>query len=898
MRHRVRAAIARCRELFRPRSRVADEQEDEFAFHIDMEAAENVRRGMNATAARRAALLRFGGRQRFREATNDARGVVALDNLLRDARFAVRRLSRARLFAVGVIATLGIGIGAAVGIGTIVYDVLLRDLPYDDPGQLVRVGFITDGLGVAGDMNSPASYFHFAKSARSFAALGAYAVSDAFAITDGDAPQGVTIASMTPSMFTVLRVRPLLGRLFEPGDSSFSNKRIAILISENLWRTRYGADPSIVGRIIDIDHGRRRIVGVLPSSFAFPTPAIDIYYPAPVPVSQPQISVRGLNVIGRLRPGVDPRAAQAELTALLPRLSTRFPAITPEILRRSRARVAVTPLKAAVVAPVRPQLVLLGMLVAVVLLIAVTNVINLFVLRSERTAHEIAIALSLGATRIALAQRIVIEGIALGLAAALVALPTAALALLTKFGFTEREIPRLHEVAFTWRTPVLVFACAVALGGFVGLVAFSRTPFDRLADRLRSSRSTPSRAWRRAQAGLVAFQVAIALVLLVAAGLLGRSFWNLHEANVGFDPTNAMTFQVSLPWNGYTSYAAEAAFHANVVDRLRSLPGVMTAAVALRLPLAGFGGSSLALDLQSADGTRRTSVSAIGNMANADYFAAMRIALVAGRTFRSGDLRGTPAVIVSEQLAKAVFGVTDVVGREIEEIISGRPTMQFTIVGVVGDVQLTRIEDGPAPMLYFPLQRDGDGLPPDAHPIPGRPMDVQYVIRGPRLPSASTIQAILTSLDRRIPATNIRRLRSLVDDATARVRLTMLLIAVAGAAALLLGVIGVYSVVAYAANRRAREFAIRIALGAAPARVGRMVVVDGFRIVTVGTIAGLGLALGATRFLRALLYEVEPHDLAGFASATVLLVVVTLCATLIPAWRAARTNPEMILRGE
>ena len=249
-------------------------------------------------------------------------------------------------------------------------------------------------------------------------------------------------------------------------------------------------------------------------------------------------------------------------------------------------------------------------------------------------------------------------------------------------------------------------------------------------------------------------------------------------------------------------------------------------------------------------------------MASADYFRVMGIPLRDGRTFRSGDLRGSPAVIISERLAKNMFGTTEVVGRAVKEFLVGRQPLSFRIIGVVGDVHMNRIEDGYAPMLYFPLQRDGDGLPPDSNAVPGRPMDVQYVIRGTQLPTAQTIQQIVKELDRRIPPTDIRTLDSLVEAATIRVRLTMLLIAIAGVAALLLGVIGVYSVVSYAASGRVREFGIRLALGAAPTRVGGIVLRDGLRIVAIGIFVGLAAALGSTRFLRALLYEVGPTSVA------------------------------------
>jgi predicted permease len=901
MPYRVRAALTRIRELFRRRSRFAAEQHEEFAFHLEMETAENIRRGLGEADARRAAVLRFGGTQRFREETTDARGVVALDNLARDARFALRRLRRAPAFAAGVIATLGIGIGAAAGIGTIVYGVLLRDLPYHEPDQLMHVGFVTDGIATVGDRHSAATYFHFAKTARSFTELGGYWTNDEFNVTDGDAPERVTVAMITPNTLTLLGVRPILGQLFETADTSWSNPRSAILLAENFWRRRYGADSSIIGRRIEINRGERIVVGVLPRSFDFPTASVDIYYPAAVHVNRPTITSRGFTVIGRLREGSAPSGAEAELNALIPTLAERFPAITPEMLQRSGARVSVVPLKAAVVAPVRAQLVLLGALVAVVLLIATANVVNLFLLRTERAKREVAIALSLGARRVALAQRFVMEGIVLGLASAMVALPAAALALSTKFGFTEREVPRLHEIAFTPGTIALVLGCSTLIGAVVGLTALTRTGMVGLFDQLRTSRWTADRSWRRAQDGLVAFQVAIALTLLVAAGLLGRSFWNLRNANIGFEPRTAMTFQVSLPWgpNGYVSYTKGARFHAALTDRLAALPGVSSVGVALRLPLASPGAPNLDMQFRAGDEEGRPAVAAAANLATPDYFRMMGIPLHNGRSFRSGDLHGTPAVVVSERLATRLFGTTDVVGRRVMRTAHpDAPATAFTIVGVVGDVHQGRIEDGYTPMLYFPLLRDGDELPDDSIQVPYKPMDVEYVVRGTQLPSGPVLQAIMKELDGRVPVAKVRTLGTLVDDATARVRLTMLLIATAGAAALLLGVIGVYSVVAYAANGRVREFGIRMALGAAPARVGRLVLGDGLRLVGIGTSAGLVAALGTTGFLRALLYEVEPTSVAEFGVATVLLVGVTLFATLLPARRAARTHPAVVLRGE
>ena len=902
---RARAGFIRLREVFRRRSKSARERDEEFAFHIDMETAANVRRGMSHAEARRTALLRFGGRQRFREETNDARGVVALDNLARDTRFALRRLRRASGFSAGVIATLGIGLGAAIGIGTIVYDVLLRDLPYPKPEQLVRVGFRTDGIPGSGDLHSAPTFVHFAQSAHSFTDLGAYYVSDAFALTDGDAAERVTVAMMSPSMFDVLRARPLLGRLFERSDTSWvgrDDRLLPVLISQDLWERRYGGEHTIIGRRIEIDHGPRMVVGVLPRTFDFPSPAVSVWYPSALYLRNAQITSRYFTVIGRLRDGVTMRQAAAELNTLVPSLSSRFPTITPEMLQRSRAHVSVESLESAIVRPVRAQLVLLGVLVAVILLIATTNVVTLFLLRAERTSQEIAIALSLGASRLTVAQRFVVEGVVLGFGSAIVATPAAALALSTKFGFTEREIPRLHEISFSPGTLGLIVAGAAFIGGVVGLVGLTRAGTAGLSNRLGAARATASHGWQRAQGGLVATQVAMALTLLVAAGLLGRSFWNLRNARIGFEPEHAMTFHVSLPWgpSGITSYRDQAVFHARLMDRLSALPGVAAVGGALHLPLGGHGVSGYEVELRAGDGVGQPAIPATIDLASAGYFHAMEIPLLSGRTFRSGDLRGMPAAIVSERLAMSVFGTTGAVGRTITWL-SDRPGTRSTvlrIIGVAGDVQRGRIEDGYTPMIYLPLLRDGDGLPADSNPILYRPEQLQYVIRGTALPSAETIRLIVSDLDRRVPASNIRTLGSLVDDATARVRLTMLLVAVAGIASLLLGVIGVYSVVSYAANGRVREFGIRLALGAAPTHVGGMVLADGVRLVAIGTFVGLLAALGATRFLRALLYEVKPTSAPEFGLAAVLLVGVTLIATLLPARRAARTDPAMVLRGE
>jgi len=537
----------------------------------------------------------------------------------------------------------------------------------------------------------------------------------------------------------------------------------------------------------------------------------------------------------------------------------------------------------------------------VVLLIACANVASLFLLRAEQARQETAVAISLGATRAALAQRFMSEGLLLGAASIVVALPVAAIALTTKFGFGPREVPRLHEIAFGVWTIVLVALISLTVGAVVGAAALTRAaagPSD-VGDALRGGaggRATASVSWHRVQRTLVTVQVAMALALLAGSALLARSFLNLMNAPLGFEPARTMTFAVSLPYGPGTNNVKGAMFHAQMMDRLGALPGVEGVAAAQRFPLMPVGIELRLRRDEDADGT-----AAIANsyVASAGYFDVMGIPLRAGRSFAPGDLRAaTPAVVVSRTLARSLFGDADPLGRLVRDVRPGVRQRAYQVVGVAGDVPAHRIEDGPSPDVYFPLLRDGDGLHPDsAGRIPHGLRWMSYVIRGTP-PSEATIRGIMKDLDQRVPPTAIKSLEAYVGEATAKVRLTLLLLGVAAGAALILGVVGVYSVVSYAAAGRLREFGVRLALGDTSAGVQRRVLRDGLSLAAAGIVAGSVLALIGARLLRSLLYEVSPTSPRELIGAGVLLVAVMLLAALVPARRAARTDPAVVLRGE
>jgi predicted permease len=445
-----------------------------------------------------------------------------------------------------------------------------------------------------------------------------------------------------------------------------------------------------------------------------------------------------------------------------------------------------------------------------------------------------------------------------------------------------------------------IAAAAMVIGAGIGLTASVRTGDVSREQLIRAAaRTTSSRSWRSTQRMLVTTQVAMALGLVITAALLGRSFWNLRNAELGFTPQGLTMFEVALPYReGYGTYAEMVAFHARVLDALRAQPGVTGAGAVTQVPLAAIGGPDWTAKLQAVDVPDAVTVAASVSMATSEYFDVIGIPIIRGRSFGPGDMRGSPGIVLSERLARSLFNSSDVVGQRVSRTDDRRRTLTFQVIGVSGDVPGARIEDGTSPLVYFPQLRDGDGLSPDSLPVPIRPRAVQYVIRSASPPSAQTIQRLVHAVAPSVPATGVKPVSSLVDAATARVRLTLLLLGVSGAAALLLGIVGVYSVASYAAAQREREFGVRLALGAAPRGVARLVLREGAMIGGFGVAAGLVIAWAGGRLLTALLYRVSPGSVAEFAGGVATIAVVITVATLIPARRASRTDPAVVLRGE
>lgn len=886
----LRVLLAKARELIHRRQLRAD-TDDEMQFHLEMEVEHNIARGMTPDEARRAAALAFGGTQRFREDTNEARGYAVVDSIARDIRHALRRLRRAPTFALGAVATLAIGLAAFVGVGTLAYGVLVRPLPYPDPDRIVRIDILTPGLNTNATDHAAGTFQYFREYSKSFSAVAGFYENNGITLTDGN-PERATSAVVTPNALSLVGAVPAAGRLFSEENARADSA--SVVISYDVWQRRYGGSPDAIGQWIEINRGRRRIIGVLPKGFDFPSTNDAVWFPTAITAKQLGLTIRYITAVARLRPGVTPREAELELTSLVPGLTTAFPETSAESIRESGFRVVVRPLRDAMASPVRGQLTLLSVVVAMVLLIAATNVATLFLLRAERLRGEVAVSRALGASHGALTQRFVVEGLVVATLGALLAIPIVAVALSTKFGFSADRIPRLHEIQMTPWVVTAVFLIATAVGALLGLASAARAG-DGTLDMIRDNgRSTGGRTWRRAQQMLVATQIALALALLLSATLMTQSLVRLGRVDIGMNTRDAATFETALPFRAYPRYQLTADFHYSVLSALTGLPGITAAAASMNLPLTHAG--VVEQRLVTRDGREAT---ASPNVVTPNFFSVMGIPMRGGRTFETGDVANpTPSVIVSASLARDLFGTSDPIGRDFKLV--GSPSYPaYRVVGIVGDVYGPNIPDGPRRTLYFPLIRE-PGLGTSVAPLPYNPAGARYVVRSAA--SIGTLRPmfaeVVARFDARVPISQVGTLASLVETATAQARLTMMLLAIAAVATLALGGVGLYSVIAYAVTGRRGEFAVRLALGATSSGITGLVLREGVLVSVIGAAAGIGLFVVGAQFLRSILFGVQAFEPMSSVAAVGVLSLTVLVAMYIPARRAGQTDPARVLRGE
>jgi predicted permease len=838
-----------------------------------------------------------------------------MPSIILELRLAGRRFLREPGFSVPAVTTLAVGIGIAASAFALIEGILIRPLPYPDPGRLVSIRHVAPGIEITRDGMSPGMWVHYRDGNRVFEAVSAYETTSYTFTGDGEGER-IRTGLVKPGLFDVLDVTPLLGRLPSLADWNYdfdtASGTFGGLISHDLWVRRYAADPSVIGRVITVDgEPTVEVVGVAPEGFSFPDPQTEAWFVIPAEPWSDVAAVRQgmyLESIARLRPGVTVEEAEADLERLVALLPERFADVTEASLRETGLRPMVRPYKEEVVADVRPTLLLVMGSGAFLLLVTCANVANLLLLRTHGRRLGLGVARALGASEWNVARQLLIESLLLTVSGSLLGLGLADLATATRFGFEPHQLPRLGEVGVGAPVVALVAALALLSAVFMAAVCFFSTRRQVAGPALSSMRSRSATDGHEGQTGrrlLVAAQMAMALTLLVGSGLMARTYWHLQRADLGFESRDRLSFRLSTGYLGLDAgYGDMADLHDRVLQRLRAVPGVEAveagsiAVFPLVLPEA--------IDFQPivpAEGFERIGTpepQALVGYATSGYFDAMGIPLLSGRRFETRDASlDAPGVIVSRSLADALFGDTEPLGRSLRFADFPRWS-SLTVVGIVGDVPGRTVREGASRAIYFPLVHPAAADVVAAGVYRYRPDDERYVIRTARDVASIVpeLRSAAQEVDPRLPLLDLTPVDEIVGEAAARERVVMRVLMVSGAAALFLGVVGVYGVLGYAVRRRTAELGIRLALGASPKEVTRQIVAQGAALSTAGIVAGIAAALLLTRFMGALLYRTSPTDPLTFTATALLLMAVSLAASYLPARRASRIDPAQALRGE
>ena len=811
-------------------------------------------------------------------------------------RYAIRRLWRARAFTLTAVVTLALGIAATTAVFAVVDAVVLRPLPYPHSDRLVDLSHTLEVSGVTHVDQSDASFLFYRQANRTLSGVGAYAVTavnlggPGASGAEGSGPlERVRAARISAGTFAVLQAAPLAGRVFREREDRPDAPPVA-LVGERLWRRAFGADPALVGRRVQIDGRAREVVGVMPASFQFPGPGTEVWLPIGIDPAKTDSASFDYRAVARLKAGVSVAAAQADLQQLLLRLPEAYPGrLTAGAIEITKMRTVVRPLVDVVVGDTGRVLWIVLGAVACLLLVGCANVANLFLVRAEARQPEIVVRRALGAGRGALAWEHLSEAIVLGSAGGAVgfAMAMAGVELLqtADVGFT---IPRLAESGLNGT--VLAAAAGVSLVAalFMAVVPAWRAAATGPATPDAGLRATAGRDRQHVRRALVVVQLALALVLVAGAGLLARSFAELRQVAPGFEPAPAFTFRLALPHAEYPAAADRVRLVAEALDRLDGLAGVQAAGAVTKLPLAGEERFDSAIFIQDRP-LRPGGFPRVHQLAFASpgYFRALGIPLLDGRTFeRPEPGHDSGEVILSASVAERYWPGGRAVGRHVRLSPAGP---WRTVVGVAGNVRGTTLEQPPDETIYVPLTFDDPRW---------TPASFAFVVRGSASPAALAppVTRALRALAPTIPLYAARPMADVVAQARARTSFLLLLMGITSGVALALGAVGLFGLIAYVVSLRGREIAIRLALGARPADVSRMVERQAVLVAGVGILAGLAGAIVTTRALASLLFGVAPGDPRTLAAAALTLAVVAAAASRLAARRAARVDPVRALR--
>jgi len=869
------------------RSTLEREMDEELRFHLENRAADLARSGMPPAEAARRARIEFGAVEGYKEGCREARGLRPFDELRSDLRYAFRVLRTSPSFTLTAVATLALGIGANTAIFSALKGVLLNQLPYRDPNQLVKLGEADAGEKRAETIGYTTAY-DLRRLSHSFASMSLYRDA-AGAIVERGEPELVGGLRVNYDFFDTLGIRMQIGRGFLPEEDR-PDRRHEVVLSHGLWMRRYGGDPNIVGRVIRLSDSSFTVVGVLPAGFrtleipGAPSTS-ELFEPLGYALTEPWAcrDCQHLQLIARMKPGVAAAQAQAELNTIMAGLVRQYPASYPP-----QAKVAFEPLREHIVGRVTTALWVLMGAVGLVLLIACVNVANLMLARATGRAKEMALRAALGAARWRLIRQLLTESLLLAMAGGLAGVLlgwwcTSGLAALAP-----REMPRLNEIRIDGTVLWLALAASLITGMLFGLMPALRTsgadPNGALKDLGKATDSHSRRSLRNL---LVMGELALAFVLAVGAGLLGKSLLRLINVDPGFDPHNVLTLKTYLYSARYQKPEAELSYDEQAFARLRATPGIESVAMTSSLPLRdsdryGFHVRDHRLAHPS------EAPSADHYSVSSDYFRVMRIPLKRGRVFNAQDIATAPKVaVISETCAREQFPNQDPIGKQIQ--LGGRDDSKpwITIVGIVGDVRQYGLDTTPNIAAYIPQAQNMAFVFTLVARTSTDPRGLERAAR-----------AAFLAVDPTQPVFQVQPMESYLASSLAQRRFTLALLALFGGMAVALAAVGIYGVVSCAVTSRTRELGIRMALGAERRDVLAMVLRQAAALAATGLAAGLVASVALTRFLSTLLFEVRTTDLATMAAIAGLLAAVALSASYLPAQRAASVDPTVALRYE
>ncbi|HKF47709.1 MAG TPA: ABC transporter permease [Terracidiphilus sp.] len=887
--------------------------EEEIAEHLAFQAEENMRIGLSPAEARRQAALRLGAAEAIRERHHAEQSLPLIENLLFDLRYAVRMFLRSPGFSFIAIATMALCIGATTAIYSVIDATLLHPLPYPNPDQLIHVEDDLPGIG-AQDVGTSIPEWRDLESSGIFQSVAVAGHGADVTLTGGAQPVRLGFKAVTPNYFAVLGVSPQLGRTFDPLDAT-PGYNLEVVLSDGLWRAEFGADPRIIGKTLRLDNDDYHVVGVMPRGFRDQGSTsneqnVDIWLGAGytgLPFPPPQRTLRFRRaIIARLQPGVSIATAQDRIDALVEALKKQYPVEYPP---QARWTVRLIPMSESVVGGFSRSLTLLFGAVGLVLLIGCVNVANLLLARASGRSREIAVRQALGAQRTRLIRQLLTEILLLfllgGIAGFGILFGTQRLLM----RLIPESLPHLNAITVGWGVLAFAVSVSVAAGTIFGLAPAWLMSRDDLIGTLRQEGRGSSGSWKRARARqiLVIGELGLSVVLMVAAGLLLRSFWDLFKVQPGFNPDRVMAIQTWLPGPNdpstdvYRTATQESVLVREILRRTRTLPGAEEVAVGdlSSLPLGhGSGALNPIPIIREGFETKQNQAPFIDNsIVSPEYFHLLGMPLERGRLFNDRDLEDTPRVaIINQAAARRFWPGNDPVGKRVHllpqnsgnrELLNRAPVPWTTIVGVIADARIESLAEAVVPHIYSSVYQ---------RPTKG----VVIFLRGQLNPGAipAQVREQVQSIDPDLPLFHAETLDEVLSDSLSIRRFSIEMVAAFAATALLLAGLGVYGTISYVVNEERREIAIRLALGAQRGNILKMIVRRGLGLAAAGAALGVAGAAIVARLMAGLLYGVSPTDLPTFAGVTLVLTAVALAASYIPALRAMHLDPITTLQSE